>query len=83
MHNKDLGVKGWTKYGTRKNLNNWTVCYVVQNSLLWKGGKKHSKSTAPFPPPRQKKKQKNLDLTERGKPNDIARRPIIQVFTVS
>jgi len=27
--------------GYRKNLNNWTVCYEVQNSLLWKGGKKH------------------------------------------
>jgi len=66
----------------RKNLNNWTVCYVVQNSLLWKGGQKHSKSAAPFPLPRQKKKRKFLDHTERGKSNDIAHRPIIQVFTV-
>jgi len=66
----------------RKNLNNWTVCYVVRNSLLWKGGKKHSKNTAPFPPLRQKKKQKFLDHTRRGKSNDIAHRPIIQVFTV-
>ena len=49
-------------------------CYVVQNSLLWKGGKKHSKNTAPFPLPRQKKKKKVLDLTERGKPNDMADR---------
>jgi len=66
----------------RKNLNNWTVCYEVQNSLLRKGGKKHSKNTAPFPTPRQKKKQKFPDLTRRGKSNDIAHRPIIQVFTV-
>ena len=58
------------------------MCYVVQNSLLWKGGKKHSQNTAPFPPPRQKKNKKVLDHTERGKPNDIAHRPIIQVFTV-
>jgi len=64
-----------------ENLNNWTVCYEVQNSLLWKGGEKHTKNTAPFPPPRQKK-TKFLDLTRRGKSNDIAHRPIIQVFTV-
>ena len=66
----------------RKNLNNWTVCYVVQNSLLQKGGKKHSKNTAPPPLPSQKKKQRFRDLTERGNPDDIAHRPIIQVFTV-
>ena len=32
-----------------KNLNNWTVCYVVGNSLLWKLSQKYSKNTAPFP----------------------------------
>ena len=69
----------WLEY--HKNLNNWTVCYEVQNSLLWKGGKKHGKNTAPSPPPRPKKKQKFLDLTRRGKSNDIAHRPIIQVST--
>jgi len=67
----------------RKNLNNWTVCYEVQNSLLWKGGKDTAK-TRPLSPLRdRKKKKKFLDLTRRGKSNDIAHRPIIQVFTVS
>ena len=47
-----------------------------------KGPKNTARSTAPFPPPRRKKKTKILDLTERGKSNDIAHRPIIQVFTV-
>ena len=54
----------------RKNSNNWTVCYEVQNSLLWNGGKKRSKNAAPFPLPRQKNKT-ILDLTERGKSDDI------------
>ena len=58
------------------------MCYEVQNFLLWNGGEKHSKNTAPFPFPRQKKKQKFLDLTERGKSNDIAHGSIIQVSTV-
>jgi len=31
-----------------------------------------SKNTAPFPPLRQKKKKNFLDLTERGKSDDIA-----------
>ena len=49
-------VSGGKNANTRKNLNNWTVCYGVQNSLLWKGGQKHSKNTAktrplPLPPP--------------------------------
>jgi len=70
----------------RKSLNNWTVCYVnlVQNSLLWKkGGKKHSKNKASFRPLRDRKSFKKFpDLTERGKSNDIAQRPIIQVFAV-
>jgi len=58
------------------------VCYEVQNFLLWNGGKKHGKNTAPFPLPREKKKQRFLDLTERGKSNDIAHGSIIQVSTV-
>jgi len=58
------------------------VCYEVQNSLLWKGGKNTAK-TRPLSPLRDRKKQKFLDLTRRGKSNDIAHRPIIQVFTVS
>ncbi|RPA89187.1 hypothetical protein L873DRAFT_706231 [Choiromyces venosus 120613-1] len=33
----------------RKNLNSRTVCYVVNNSLHWKGGEKHCENTAPFP----------------------------------
>lgn len=33
----------------RKNLNNWTVCHKVQNSLLWKGGRKRSKTASSFP----------------------------------
>jgi len=45
-------------------------------------GAKTQQKHGPFPPPRQKKKQKFLDLTRRGKSNDIAHRPIIQVFTV-
>jgi len=42
----------------RKNLNNWTVCYEVQNSLLWKGGKNTAK-TRPLSPLRERKKTKN------------------------
>jgi len=45
-------------------------------------GAKTQQKHGPYPPPRQKKKQKFLDLTRRGKSNDIAHRPIIQVFTV-
>jgi len=56
------------------------LSYVVQNSLLWKGGKKYSKNAAPFPPP--KKKKKFLDLTKRGKSNCIGHRQIIQVLAV-
>ena len=41
-----------------------------------------AKNTAPFPLLRQKKKQKFLDLTERGKSDDIAHGSIIQVLTV-
>jgi len=33
-----------------KNLNNWTVCYAAQNSLLWSGGKNTAK-TRPLSPP--------------------------------
>jgi len=58
------------------------VCYEVQNFLLWDGGKKHSKNTAPLSPFRNRKRKKILDLTERGKSNDIARGAIIQVSTV-
>ena len=65
----------------RKNLNNWTVCYEVQNSLLWKGTKTQQKH-GPFPPSETEKKQKFLDHTRRGKSNDIAHLPIIQIFTV-
>jgi len=57
------------------------VCYEVQNFLLW-NGEKNTAKTQPFPLPRQKKKQKFLDLTERGKSNDIAHGSIIQVSTV-
>jgi len=53
------------------------VCYEVQNSLLWNAGKKRSKkrskNTAPFfPPAEREKKQKILDLTKRGKFDNIA-----------
>jgi len=45
-------------------------------------GAKNTEKTRPLSPLQQKKKQKFLDLTRRGKSNDIAHRPIIQVFTV-
>ncbi|RPA88921.1 hypothetical protein L873DRAFT_768245 [Choiromyces venosus 120613-1] len=73
---------------TTVNLNNCrlcssaVLCYAVQNFLLWKGGQKHCKNTAPFPPPRLEKNQRFLNLTKRGKPNDIAHRPITQGSTV-
>ena len=44
-------------------------------------GAKNTATTQPLPPPRQEKNQKLLDLTRRGKSNDIAYRPIIQLFT--
>jgi len=45
-------------------------------------GAKTQQKHGPFPPSETEKKQKILDLTRRGKSNDIAHRPIIQVFTV-
>jgi len=45
-------------------------------------GAKTQQKHGPFPPSETEKKQKFLDLTRRGKSNDIAHRPIIQVFTV-
>jgi len=36
----------------------------------------------PFPPPRHREKERFLDLPLRGKSNDIAHCPIIQVFTL-
>ena len=41
------------------------MCYGVQNFLLWNGAKKTAKTQPLAPLPRQKKKQKFLDLTER------------------
>jgi len=46
-----------------------------------KGAKTRQKH-GPFPPSETEKKKNILDLTRRGKSNDIAHRPIIQVFTV-
>jgi len=62
-----------------KNLSTWMVCYEVPKSLSLERGQKHSKNAAPFPPPRQKKKQKSLDLTsaERGESRGIARRRVV------
>jgi len=41
-------------------------------------GARNTAKTQPFPPSKtEKKKRKNLDLTERGKPNDIAHGLII------
>jgi len=49
-----------------------------------RGQKKQSKNkTKSLFHLRDGKKQKSLDLTKRGKSNDIAHRPIIRVFTVS
>src|SRR5205807_3160420 len=31
----------------RKNSNNWLICYVVQNFLLWERGEKHQKTSRP------------------------------------
>jgi len=46
-------------------------------------GAKTQQKHGPFPPSEtEKKQQKFLDLTRRGKSNDMARRPIIQVFTI-
>ena len=53
--NKPIVHYSLPKY--RKNLNNWTVCYEVQNSLLWKGGKNTAK-TRPLPPSETEKKTK-------------------------
>jgi len=46
-------------------------------------GAKTQQKHGPFPPSVTEKKQKVLDLTRRGKSNDIAHRLIIQVFTVA
>jgi len=43
-----------------------------------KGGKNTPKNTSP----ETKKKQKNTDLTRRGKSNVLAHSPFIRVFTV-
>jgi len=45
-------------------------------------GEKNTAKTQPLSPFRDRKKQKFLDLTERGKSNDIAHGSIIQVSTV-
>jgi len=45
-------------------------------------GKKNTAKTQPLSPFRDRKKKKILDLTERGKSNDIAHGSIIQVSTV-
>jgi len=45
-------------------------------------GEKNTEKTQPLSPFRDRKRQKFLDLTERGKPNDIARSEIIQVSMV-
>jgi len=55
--------------------------YQVRNSFLRRGGKKTNKKTAPLPPPMEQQKQGYLDPTRRGKSNDLAHHPIIQVFT--
>ena len=60
----------------RKNLNNWTVCYEVQNFRLSKGSKNivscPSETEILFP-----------CLTERAKSKDIAHGAIIQVSTIA
>ena len=55
---------------------------MVGDSLLWGGGAKNTAKTPALSPPPRDRKKGILDLTERGKSNDIAHRPIIQVFTV-
>jgi len=45
-------------------------------------GAKTQQKTRPLSPSEIEKKQKFLDHTKRGKSDDIAHRPIIQVFTV-
>ena len=56
---QSLQLFGITRVEYRKNFNNWTVCYEVQNSLLWKGGKNTAK-TRPLSPLRDRKKNKNF-----------------------
>jgi len=56
--------------------------YEVQNSLRWNAGGKYSKTRTPFPLLGQEEKQKFLDLTKRGKSDDIEHGSIIQVSTV-
>ena len=60
------------------------MCYVVRSEIpfsgKWVG---NTAKTQPLSPFRDRKKQKFPDLTEKGKPNDIAHGSIIQVFTVS
>jgi len=64
----------------RKNMNNWTVFYVVQNSVPRKEGKQHSRNAALSPS--WDRNSFSLDLTER-KAQRLSAPSIIQVFTVS
>ena len=66
-------------YRKNSNTGNRTVCYVVRNFLLWKGGEKHTKNL-PFRDKRKRKKA--LDPTRRGKSNVLSHGPIIRVLTV-
>jgi len=64
-----------------QNLNNWIVCYVVQNSLSLEMGQKIRQKYSFFPSPSETENC-FLAYAERGKPNRIAQHPIIQVLPV-
>ena len=57
------------------------MCYEVRNSLSGIGAKTQQKH-GPFPPAETEKETKFIDLTERGKSDDIAPGSIIQVSAV-
>jgi len=54
----------------------------MKSTISFSGTGAKNTAKKQLPPFRVRKKQKFVDLTERGKPNDIARCSIIQVSTV-
>ena len=68
-----------TTPSNRKPLNNWPVCYDMGSKIPF--SRMRAKNTALFPLLTEKK-QRFLDLTKRGKPDDIAHGSITQVPTV-
>lgn len=61
------------------------MCYVVENSLLWKGAKVIAKGELQYLAPLRdikKSKKKRLDLTGAGNSNVVAQGPIVGVSAV-